>query len=567
MKIIPFDTRKIKIYDVFHERTCNSFLRELFMLNLPYTLMNDEFDALVREYFYSFIELRPDYATVFGLHEYDKKMPSATKEAQETYIHFLRDYLQKFQDMPHEDVSPDRKIDHKLIISLLKSYLFQEDEIRQWEKDPDVTPMVGGALFSLFFREFAPFEERLESITARLQQCPQLIRGYKTRVETSFHLWVDMAKEALRSLPSLFETVSLTAQHKKLDTTELDEAAARTTESISEYMKWLDTVPCEGEPWIGKDLYEQLLQARELPLTADEILQIGEHYLESEKNRLRELASLLNPSVSVKEVLTHIRSNHPPTFEDALKEYKKTIVHVRELVLRKEFASIPENEHLIVMETPPFMRHRLPLAGYSPPSMFEKDQTGFYAVTPVEGSLQEHNYAAIMNVSVHEGYPGHHLQALWINKNPSLVRKLCFNSEYREGWAHYCEERMRDYGLSDYALQFMQTIYTIFRAVRTITDVKLHCREMAFDEAVSLYESETGAEHSIAVAEVKWCTKGPTGGLSYLIGKHLFLELQKDVLKHLREKYSDNLFHDAVLQAGWIPFTFLREELKLKGMF
>jgi len=146
------------------------------------------------------------------------------------------------------------------------------------------------------------------------------------------------------------------------------------------------------------------------------------------------------------------------------------------------------------------------------------------------------------------------------------VRALSFSGEYREGWAHYCEERMRDYGFSDPPLQFMQTIFTIFRAVRIITDVKLHCGEMTFDEAVSLYESKTGMDHSIALNEVKWCTKSPTGSLSYLIGKHLLLQLQKDVKTHLKEKYSDRQFHDVVLQAGSIPFPYLREELKMKGM-
>ncbi len=536
------------------------------ILILPFLYNNmNEFDALVEEVFYSFMDFRPDYATALGLHEYDKKMPSATKEAQETHIQFLKEYIEKFSDIPEENLTPEEKIDRKLIMSILKQYLFLGDDVRWWEKDPDFTDMVG--IFPLFFREFAPFEERLESITARLSQCPQLITEHKTRIQTTFTLWVDMTKEACHNLPFLFETISTASKQKGLDTSEFDDAAARTIDAISEYTQWLDTLHCEGSPFLGRDMYETLLRVRAIPLTADEILKIGEHYLEREEKKLRELAASIDPSASVQEVRTTIRNEHPSTFEDALKKYQKAVSHAREAVIRKGFATIPENERLIVMETPRFLRHILPLAAYSPPARFEPDQKGMYLVTPAEGDLlREHNYTAIVNVSFHEGYPGHHLQALWANKNPSLVRALSFSGEYREGWAHYCEERMRDYGFSDPPLQFMQTIFIIFRAVRIITDVKLHCGEMTFDEAVSLYESKTGMDHSIALNEVKWCTKSPTGSLSYLIGKHLLLQLQKDVQTHLKEKYSDRQFHDAVLQAGSMPFPYLREELKLKGM-
>lgn len=529
--------------------------------------MNDEFDALVREAFDSLMEFRPDLATVFGLHQYDKKMPSATKEAHLALINALSDYFEKFQSISSEGLSPDRKIDRKLMISVLKFHSFQEGEIRRWEKDPDLAEMVGTALFPLFAREFAPFEERLQSITARLQQCPQFIEEFKTRIETPVQLWMEMAKEACSTLPFFFQVISATAQQKGVDTTELEEASAKTTDALSEYVEWLTTLSCEGEPVLGKDMFEKFIQVRELGYTADEILKIGEHYLESEKKKLKELASLIDPSSTVEEVRTKILTDHPLTFEDTLKEYEKAIVHAREVVVKKGFASIPENERLIVMETPPFMRHIVPVAAYSSSARFEEDQMGIYFVTPVEeDALTEHNYASILNTSVHEAYPGHHLQLTWANKNPSLARALSLAPEFVEGWAHYCEERMRDYGLTDTKLQVVQTLGVIFRAARIIIDVKLHCREMTFDKAVSFLETEIGMENYAAVAEVKRYTKTPTYALSYLLGKHILLQIQKEVQKHMKEKYTDRQFHDAVLQGGNMPFTYLREELKLKGM-
>lgn len=529
--------------------------------------MNDEFDALVQEAFDCLMEFRPDLATHFGLHQYDKKMPSGSREAQLQFIATLSGFLEKFKSIPGEDLSPDRQIDRALMISNLKQFFFQEGEIRLWEKDPDVAETLGTALVPLFAREFAPFEERLESIAARLAQFPIFIEEFKSRITKPVQLWVDMAKEGSNMLPFFFQIISGVAQEKELETDELNETSARTQDALSSYVEWLDSLSCEGEPLLGKDLFEKLLQVRELGYTADEILKIGEMYLNQEKEKLRKLTAKIDPSLSVEDVRARIFEEHPSTFAETVKEYEKTITEMRKIVEEKGFATIPENERLIVMETPSFARHIIPVAAYAPPARFEEDQIGIYFVTPVEGdSLKEHNYASILNTSVHEGYPGHHLQLTWASQNPSLARMLSSATEYIEGWAHYCEERMRDYGLKDIKVQVVQTAAIIFRAARIIIDVKLHCGEMTFDEGISFLESETGMEHYAAVAEVKRYTKTPGQPLSYLLGKHLIIELQKDVKNHLKEKYTDKQFHDAILQAGGMPFPYLRKELKLKGI-
>jgi uncharacterized protein (DUF885 family) len=529
--------------------------------------MDDEFDTLVQEVFSSLMEFRPDLATFLGLHEYDTKMPAGTREAHLSFIASVSQYLQQFEDIHEEDLSPEKRIDRKLMISTLKFHLFQEDRIRRWEKDPDVTEVTLSAIVPLFTREFAPFEERLHSIVIRLNKYPQFIKEFKTRIKAPVSLWVDTTKEACQMLPFFFQIISQAALQEGVDTTELEEAAAKTKDAVTEYVNWLTTVPCEGEPILGRELFEGLLKVRELGLTAEEILKIGEGYLQKEKKRLMELASILDSSRPAEEVRKQVLNEHLPTFKDTLKEYEKAILRARETVLEKEFASIPTNERLVVMETPPFMRHIIPVAAYVSPARFEKDQMGIYFVTPVEGdSLKEHSYASIMNTSVHEGYPGHHLQLTWANQNHSLARALSRPPEFIEGWAHYCEEKMRDYGMTDVKLQMVQTLGIIFRAVRIIIDVKLHCGDMTIDEGISFLESEAGKEHYAAVAEVKRYTRTPTYPLSYLIGKHLLMQLQKDVKNHLKEKYSEKQFHDTLLQGGSMPFKYVREELRLQGM-
>ena len=524
--------------------------------------MNDEFDALVQKTFYTIMEFKPDFASHLGLHEYDTKMPSPTRETHLIFIETLKDSIEQFRTIEEGYLSPDRCIDRGLMIYILKNYLFEEDKIRRWEKDPDVADILGHALFPLFAREFAPFEERLQRITARVAKIPRYIIEFKTAIGTPVQLWADMAREACRSFPHFLQAICAAAQQRGLDTTELEDGITRTKDALRGYIGWLETVPCEGTPALGGSLFEELLQAREIGLTADEILKLGEMYLTQEKKKLEKLKSY----ISSQDIKGSQEESQKYTFEDEVDDFQKAIIETRTLVKEREFAALPKNERLIVMETPSFLRHVIPGAACFPPAKFEEKQVGFYFLTPPEGEIKGRDYRGILNVSVHEGYPGHHLQVTWANENPSLVRALSDAPEFIEGWALYCEEKMRDYGLDSVEFQAIQSGYILFRAARIIIDVRLQRGRMTVDQGISFLKSEVGMNDRIAAIEVKRYTKTPGQPLSYLIGKHLLLQVQKEVKEHLGEKYSDRKFHDAVLQAGSIPFPYLREDLKLKGM-
>jgi len=47
------------------------------------------------------------------------------------------------------------------------------------------------------------------------------------------------------------------------------------------------------------------------------------------------------------------------------------------------------------------------------------------------------NNSMIPGTAIHEAFPGHFVQFLWVNQLSSKVRKLTFCSSNAEGWAHY----------------------------------------------------------------------------------------------------------------------------------
>ena len=138
-------------------------------------------------------------------------------------------------------------------------------------------------------------------------------------------------------------------------------------------------------------------------------------------------------------------------------------------------------------------------------------------------------------------------------------------TETVEGWAHYCEDMMKQSGFSaDPKTKFVQITDQIWRACRIIIDIDLHTRKMGFDQAVDFLVRESGMERPGAVAEVKRYTYNPAYQLSYLLGKHLILQLRKAVKKGLGKQYSDRLFHDTFLYAGSLPMKYMLEVFDYK---
>jgi hypothetical protein len=261
-----------------------------------------------------------------------------------------------------------------------------------------------------------------------------------------------------------------------------------------------------------------------------------------------------------------VKSNHPATFDEALAAYKDAMLRARAHIIEHDIATMPPGEQISVIPTPEYLRQVIPFAAYFEPPKFDKHPSGIYIVTPSVGddpnAMREHNYASISNTSVHEAYPGHHLQLSAATRHPSLVRLLTDAPEFVEGWGMYSEQMMREQGF-DAGPEFMVAMRTdaIWRACRIILDVRMHRGELTVDEATAFLIEHTAFEHANAQAEVFRYTYTPTYQLSYLLGKVLLLQLRADEQKRLGDKFSLKNFHDTLMRNGSLPISFHRRLL------
>ena len=176
--------------------------------------------------------------------------------------------------------------------------------------------------------------------------------------------------------------------------------------------------------------------------------------------------------------------------------------------------------------------------------------------------MREHNFASISNTSIHEAYPGHHLQLDTARRNPSLTRLLTDAPEFVEGWGMYSELMMREHGFDDDPrVPVIMHTDAIWRACRIILDVRMHRGEISVDEATDFLVEQTNFERPNAHAEVQWYTYRPTYPLSYLLGRTLLLGLRADEQRRLGDAFSLKDFHDTLLRNGSLPISFHRRLL------
>ena len=109
-----------------------------------------------------------------------------------------------------------------------------------------------------------------------------------------------------------------------------------------------------------------------------------------------------------------------------------------------------------------------------------------------ESFMGQFNRNTLISIAVHEVYPGHYVQFLWVPSAPSKVRKLLGCGSNAEGWAHYAEQMILDegYGNGDPKLRLGQLQDALLRDARYIVGISMHTGKMSFEQAIEFFQKE-----------------------------------------------------------------------------
>ena len=537
---------------------------------------DERFHDAVEARFRRVVATDPLIGTWLGLHDLDDRLADPSRDAVLQQIGDEKAHLGTIEAIDPSELSASARFERDIELHNVRRELFDLEELRLWERRSFGLDAVGDSLFLLFARDHAPLAERLEAISGRLEGVAAFLEASKTRATVpQVRRWQELEIEEAHGLPGLFAEflAAGTGVLAAPEATRLERAVASAGTAVEAYTAWLRGTLADGtDDWpIGRERHDALVAHRAFDgLDADQILELGWQKLAEEKTARVAAAREVDPDADEATVLARIKADGPADFASALETYRSSMLRARAHLIEHDLVTVPDDERIEVIETPEFLHNVTPFAAYFSPAPFDADPKGIYVVTPSVGddpdAMLEHNLASISNTSIHEAYPGHHLQLDVARRHPSLTRLLTDAPEFTEGWGMYSELLMREHGFDDDA-RFRVILHTdaIWRACRMILDVRMHRGELTAEEATDFLVQQTGFQRSNAAAEVGWYTYRPTYPLSYLLGRTLLLGLRADEQRRLGDGFSLKGFHDTLLRNGSLPISFHRRALAGEG--
>jgi uncharacterized protein (DUF885 family) len=544
--------------------------------------------ALAEQYFdQSFFKYTPTNGTLAGFHQYDTQLEDYTRAGVDAQIETLRAFEKKFAAFPASMLDVTNQDDLNLLLSNIRGQLLALETIRQWEKNPDnYSSGVSNSIFSLMERKFAPPDERLKSVIARERQIPAVFAAARENLKNPPHVYTEIALQQIPDIISFFQNDVPAAFKDATDSTikaEFAQSNAAVIAALHDYEKWMktDLLPrSNGDFRIGADTFSKKLLYDEMVDTPlDRLLEIGYADLHKNQAEFERVAKEIDPAKTPKEVLADLAAIHPAP-DHLLKAFNDQFNGLIKFIREKKIVTIPSEVQPTLEETPPFMRATT-FASMDTPGPFETHSTtAYFNVTLPEknltpGQLADYmsafNIGTIVSTSVHEAYPGHYVQFLWLPQAPGKVRKLLGASSNAEGWAHYCEQMMLDQGYGQPGIgakdareakliRLGQLQDALLRNARFIVGIKMHTGQMTFDQAVDFFATEGYQSRSTGTIEAKRGTADPTY-LYYTLGKLQIMKLRADMEKKQGAAFSLEQFHDDFLKEGFPPIKIVRREM------
>jgi uncharacterized protein (DUF885 family) len=538
------------------------------------------FHQLVDAYFEDYFKANPSQGTGVGFHQYDRQLEDFSLAAHQRNRRKFLAYLKEFQAINLRPLSQNDRDDREIMIATIHSQLLEEDDVQMWRKNPDAySGGVTGSIFTLIKRNFAPARERLSSVIEREKQIPRALLQARELLRNSPKIYTEIAIEQLPGNIGFFQTTVPEAFHDVKDAALLAEFKRSNDGAIAalkDYLTWLqkDLLPrSNGSFAIGAENYRQKLlydEMVEVPLPR--LLKIGYAQLRKDQRAFIETARRIDPNKSPEEVLKEVERDHPSA-GTLLSSAQQQLDGLRQFLIDRKIITVPGGAQAKVVETPPFARATT-FASMDTPGPYEANATeAFYNITLPDPSwpkekqeeyLEGYNYPLLSNVSVHEVWPGHYTQFLWVKNNPELskVRKLTGAGSNAEGWAHYSEEMVLDEGFNrnDPKYRLAQLVDALLRDCRYIVGIKMHTQGMTMAQAQEFFVKEGRQQPVVGEMETKRGTGDPTY-LMYTLGKLEILKLRADYQRKMGSKFSLQDFHDRFIKAGSPAVKIVRREL------
>jgi len=528
-------------------------------------------DALIEDH----LKAHPVFAVQAGRHEYDGVFPDWSEAGIHAEFHRLHAARDRAMSVAGESLSEKDRFERDLLVARIDRDLFWMETAEapflnpawylDWAADNlDPSPYLT--------REYAPLETRMRAYIKYARAIPQaasqiqtnlrkpLARPLLERGVSAFRGFADFYES---DIAGIFKSVADPALQK-----ELTDANAGAVSAMRNLAKWFEgqRATATGSFALGPEKFARMLEATEgvtTPLA--ELEAAGRADLERNQQALREACAKYAPGATIPACIAKTSANKPKG--GAVEGARAQLVVLKKFVEDAKVATVPGTEEARVDEAPPY--NRANFAYIDIPGPYEKGLAATYYIAPPDPSwpaAEQRDYlpgqADLLFTSVHEVWPGHFLQFLHSNRNPSLVGRLFVGYAFAEGWAHYAEEMMWDMGLGngDPETRIGQLTNALLRNVRFLSAIGLHTKGMTVEESEKMFREQAFSDPGTARQQASRGTYDPAY-LNYTMGKLMIRKLRDDWTATRGGRNAWREFHDQYLTYGGPPIPMVRQAM------
>ena len=564
------------------------------------------FPALASEFVFTSLAFSPASATQAGLHDWtdpytgrrahlDSLLDSFSPDAIARQRAYYLRVQSRLAAMDRSHLDAQTQADYDVVANAAAFALFGLTKERFHQYKPQMyAENLGNSLFANMSLEYADKNTRAADLTARVAHVPGFLAVARRNLRATNDVYTRVALEETDGVTALVKDMGATFTRGTPSGARYAKVAPPAIAALAEFQRFVkDSLSRRGTvDWrAGVGLFNAKWKySLAVSLTPDEELRIAEDSMRRTRSEMLALArplhdnwfpahkhvgdstAVLNAIVS--ETLARIGAEHAN--RDSLLQQAKGDVATLTRVLRDQrTVSLDSFPNLRVIPTPEFMRGVYGVAGavFAPP--LNPNLATFFWVTPIptawtaeraDSKLREYNTYKMLDLTMHEGIPGHVVQGAYANLlTPDwrrLLRSVYSNTPYVEGWAVYAEHVMMydahvDGGdrvkmkLTD--LKGMLRIYT-----NVIIDIRLHTRNMPGDSAVAFMMRDAFQERPEAEAKLQRAQLDYVQLNAYFAGVEEWTRLRQDVEKRDGKNFNLCRYHDTVLMYGALPVPAIR---------
>jgi hypothetical protein len=534
----------------------------------------DYADGFIEDYF----KANPFFAVQAGRHEFDGQMPDLSAAGILAEVARLKQARVRAQALPAAALTPQERFERDYVYSVIDAQLFWLDRVRYpftnpaWyvdQLDPDV----------YLNRAYAPLEKRMRGFIGYARSIPRIAADARANlhaplprsfIERGIGGFGGYARFFREDVAPLFADVRDPALQAQL--AQADEGAARAMDGLRQWLEG-ERGHATGDFALGEPLFLEMLKATEaVEVPVARLLEIGRADLKRNTQELRLACAQYLPHGSLAACVQKMAAQKPQG--GAVQGARAQLAQLRQFVIDRHVAAVPSDEVCQVAEAPPY--NRANGAYINTPGPYDKGVAyTFYIAppdlswTPRERAAYVPGKASLLYTSVHEVWPGHFLQFLHSNRNPSKIAALWVGYTYAEGWAHYAEEMMWEEGLGegDQEQHVGQLTEALLRDVRYLSAIGMHTQGMTMAQSERMFREQAFADVGNARQQAARGTYDPEY-LKYTLGKLMIRKLRSDWVARQpgsaaqpdpRTYWYD--FHNAFLSYGGPPIPMVRKAM------